>query len=79
MQKYGNKVVKVMYTDKPTIDEPKIRSKLRNGHENIPIEDAIYSHDKLSGQAKTMYQEMLNEIRNYEYYDAQLYGLITKA
>jgi hypothetical protein len=79
MQKFGNKIVKVMYTEKPIIDEAKIRSKLRAGHENIPIEDAIYSHDKPSGQAKAMYQEMLNDIRNYEYYDAQLYGLITNA
>ncbi len=47
--KLGNKMVKIMYTEKPVIDEVKIRSKLKAGHENIPIEDAIYSHDKPSG------------------------------
>jgi hypothetical protein len=79
MQKYGNKMVAVMYNNKPIIDEDRIRSKLRAGNEQIPIEDAVYSHDKLSGQGKAMYQEMLMEIKNYEYYDAQLYGLISNA
>jgi len=79
MQKYGNKIVRIMYNEKPTINEEKIRSKLRAGHDNIPIEDAIYSHDKPSGQGKAIYQEMINEIKSYEYYDTQLYGLITNA
>ena len=68
-----------MYNEKPTINEEKIRSKIRAGHDQIPIEDAIYSHDKPSGQGKAIYQEMVNDIKSNEYYDAQLYGLITNA